>query len=206
MGRDAVPADTAVVGDLRPREAIVDADTLRRRAIDMRPDLKAAEAARVRAQADRELARANAWWDITPQIEYQRIGNDNTFGVGVSMPLRIFDRNQGELARTTAEIERTHAMREAAARRVLAEVDVAISLVASEREKMVRLRDIYLPKAQRARDTVEFAYSRGGASLLDFLDAQRTYRETSLDHLRAIGNYAGAMYQLEAAVGGQLEP
>src|SRR5439155_18595619 len=80
----------------------------------------------------RELARANAWWDVTPQVEYQRIGNDNTFGVGLSMPLRLFDRNQGELARTAAEIERAQAMREAAVRRVLAEVDVAISQVQTE--------------------------------------------------------------------------
>ena len=67
------------------------------------------------------------------------------------------------------------------------------------------MRDIYLPKAQKARDTVEFAYRRGGASLIDFLDAQRTYRETSLEYLRALGNYATARYQLEAAVGGPLE-
>ena len=60
-------------------------------------------------------------------------------------------------------------------------------------------------KAQRVRDTVEFAYRRGGVSLLDFLDAQRTYRETSLEHLRALGAYWGALYQLEAAVGGPWE-
>ena len=169
--------------------------------LELRPDLKAAEAARVRARADRELARANAWWDITPQVEYQRIGNDNTFGVGLSMPLRVFDRTQGELARTTAEIERTQALREAAARRVLAEVDVAITQVTSEWDKLRRLHDVYLPKAQRARDTVEFAYRRGGASLLDFLDAQRTYRETTLEHVRAQGNYRTALDRLAAAVG-----
>jgi len=201
MGRDTVPAAVAVVGDLSARETVIDAGALRRRALDTRPDLKAAEAARVRARADRDLARANAWWDITPQVEYQRIGNDNTFGVGVSVPLRVFDRNQGELARTAAEIERTQAMREATARRVLAEVDVAIGQVVSERDKVQLLREVYLPKAQRARDTVEFAYRRGGVSLLDFLDAQRTYRETALEHLRALGNYRTALDHLEAAVG-----
>src|SRR5207302_491360 len=73
------------------------------------------------------------------------------------------------------------------------------------RERVVMLRDTYLPKAQQARTTVEFAYRRGGASLLDFLDAQRTYRETALEHLRAIGNFWSALYQLEAAVGGSWE-
>jgi cobalt-zinc-cadmium efflux system outer membrane protein len=92
-------------------------------------------------------------------------------------------------------------MREATARRVLAEVDVAIGQVVSERDKARLLRDVYLPKAARARDTVEFAYRRGGVSLLDFLDAQRTYRETALEHLRALGNYRTALDHLDAAVG-----
>ena len=73
-----------------------------------------------------------------------------------------------------------------------------------QRDRIVMLRDTYLPKAQQARTTVEFAYRRGGASLLDFLDAQRTYRETALEHLRAMGNFWAALYQLEAAVGGSL--
>jgi outer membrane protein, heavy metal efflux system len=67
------------------------------------------------------------------------------------------------------------------------------------------LQDFYLPRAQNARDTIEFAYRRGAVPLLEFLDAQRTYRETAVEHLRALGNYWGALYQLEAAVGRPLE-
>ena len=70
---------------------------------------------------------------------------------------------------------------------------------------MISLRDVYLPKVTQARQTVEFAYRRGGVSLLDFLDAQRTYRETALEHLRALGNLRAAVDQLEAAIGGRLE-
>jgi len=205
VGPQAVAPDFAVSGELGFRDVPLDVAVLRRRALDARPDLKAAEAARARARADRELARANAWWDVTPQASYQRIGPDNTFGVGISVPLRVFDRNQGEVARTRAEVDRVDALREAAAVQVLADVDVALSQVANQRDKVLLLRDTYLPKAQRARDTVEFAYRRGGLSLLDFLDAQRTYRETSLEHLRALGAYWGALYQLEAAVGGPWE-
>ena len=205
VGPQAVAPDFAVSGELGFRDVPLDVAVLRRRALDARPDLKAAEAARARARADRELARANAWWDVTPQASYQRIGPDNTFGVGISVPLRVFDRNQGEVARTRAEVDRADALREAAAVQVLADVDVALSQVANQRDKVLLLRDTYLPKAQRARDTVEFAYRRGGLSLLDFLDAQRTYRETSLEHLRALGAYWGALYQLEAAVGGPWE-
>jgi outer membrane protein, heavy metal efflux system len=201
MGRDAVPPDVVIVGELTRPDGLPDAEDLRRRALDARPDLKAAEAARIRARADRELARANAWWDVTPQLEYQRIGSDNTFGIGVSVPIRVFDRNQGEVARTRAEIERAEANREATLQRVLAEVDTALNQVTSARDKLKLLNEVYLPKAQRARDTVEFAYRRGGVSLLDFLDAERAYRDTTLEHVRALGGYQTALDELEAAVG-----
>jgi len=88
----------------------------------------------------------------------------------------------------------------------LAEVDTVLTAVTVSRDKVVLLRETYLPKAQRVRETVEFAYRRGGVSLLDFLDAQRTYRETALEHIRTLGAYWNAVYQLEAAVGGTLTP
>ena len=87
----------------------------------------------------------------------------------------------------------------------LSGVDTALSSLRTEADKVKALRDTYLPKARQARDTVEFAYRRGGVNLLDFLDAQRTYRETSIEYLHALGNYQAAVYQLEAAVGGSLE-
>jgi outer membrane protein, heavy metal efflux system len=202
---DRLADDFDAVGELTFRDVSYQRTDLYRRVLDKRPDIRAAEAAREKARADVNLARANAWWDITPQIEYQRIGPDNTLGFGISMPLRIFDRNQGEIARTRADALRTDATRQAVAIQALAEVDTALSSLSTGRDKVTVLRDSYLPKARQARDTVEFAYRRGGVSLLDFLDAQRTYRETSLEYLRALGNYRAAVYQLEAAVGGSLE-
>ncbi len=204
VGRDRVGADYEIAGDLAFRNLQPALDELYHAALANRPDLRAAEASREKARADVNLARANAWWDVTPQIEYQRIGNDNTIGFGLSIPLRVFDRNQGEIARTQAEVRRTDALREQARIHALADVDTAFSALQTERTKVVALRDTYLPKAKQARDTVEYAYRRGGVSLLDFLDAQRTYRETAVEHLRALGNYWGAVYQLEAAVGGPL--
>src|SRR2546422_744930 len=159
-----------------------------------------------RLRADQRLARANAWWDVPPQPEYNPTdSNEQTIGFGISLPLRIFDRNQGEIARTRAETSRVDALREAVANQALSEVETAFGALQTEREKVVALRDTYLPKAQKARDTVEFAYRRGGVSLIDFLDAQRTFRETSLEYLKALGNYSTALYQLETAVGGPLE-
>src|SRR5215471_13492642 len=204
-GAQAIAEDFEVVGELGFKEVSLDKSTLMRLAMDNRPDLRAAEADRERARADHRLARANAWWDITPQLEYQRIGPDNTLGVGFSLPIRIFDRNQGEIARTQAEIDRVDAVREATALQLLAALDTDRQAALTQRERAVSLRDVYLPKATRARDTVEFAYRRGGQSLLDFLDAQRSYRETALAHLQAVGAYLAALYQLEAHIGGPLD-
>ncbi len=193
-----------VVGELGFKEVPLELTALRRAALDNRPDLRASEADRERARADHRLARANAWWDVTPQIEYQRIGPDNTVGFGFSIPLRVFDRNQGEIARTRTEIQRVDAIREATALQVLAAVETDFATAATQRDRVLRLRDVYLPKATRTRDTVDYAYRRGGVSLLDFLDAQRSYRETALAHLQALGAYLSAVYQLEADVGRDL--
>src|SRR6266487_2444814 len=182
IGADKVTDDFDAAGSLELRQSSYTQSELYRRALDTRPDIRAAEAARNKAKADINLAKANAWWDVTPQVEYQRIGPDNTIGFGFGLPLRIFDRNQGEIARTRADALR----------------------VDTERGKVEVLRDTYLPKAKQARETVEFAYRRGGVSLLDYLDAQRTYRETALQYLQALGNYQTAIYLLEAAVGAPL--
>ena len=205
IGHERLAEQFEVEGELTVPEIAKSKSQLYRMALDARPDLRAAEAAREKARADINLAKANAWWDVTPQIEYQRIGPDNTIGFGFSLPIKLFDRNQGEIARTQAEAKRAQASREALLSQALAEVDTALAAATAERAKVTLLRDTYLPKIKQARDTVEFAYRRGGVTLLDFLDAQRNYREKSLDYLRSLGNYHTAVYQLEAAVGGPLE-
>ena len=204
IGADKVTDDFDAAGSLELRQSSYTQSELYRRALDTRPDIRAAEAARNKAKADINLAKANAWWDVTPQVEYQRIGPDNTIGFGFGLPLRIFDRNQGEIARTRADALRVDAVRDAVVIRALSEVDMALAAVDTERGKVEVLRDTYLPKAKQARETVEFAYRRGGVSLLDYLDAQRTYRETALQYVQALGNYQTAIYLLEAAVGAPL--
>ena len=167
MGYGRIQDDFEARGALLFRDIPSDRSALHQLTLEHRPDLRAAAAARDKARADFDLARANAWWDVTPQIEYQRIGNANTIGLGVSVPLRIFDRNQGDIARTRAEMDRTRAQRDAAVNQALSEVDTALSTLRGEREKLRALREVYLPKAAQARDTVEFAYRRGGLSLLE---------------------------------------
>src|SRR4029077_3374108 len=99
----AVAERPELVGELDVRDVPVNLERLRPRALAQGPDLRAAAAAYAKAQADLNLARANAWWDVTPQVLYEPIGPDNTFGFGFSFPLRVFDRNQGEIARTQSE-------------------------------------------------------------------------------------------------------
>ncbi len=202
---DALSEDFTIRGDLTFRDVTLDADRLLSMMLIQRPDLRAAVATIERARADLELARANAWWDVTPQLLYKPTGPDQFMGVGLSIPLRIFDRNQGEIARTRAEIDRAGAQAEEAVRQARAELFKALATAETERTKAMLLEQTYLPRARQARDTVEFAYRRGGLSLLDFLDAQRTFRETALEHARALGNYAAALYEVEAAVGRPLE-
>jgi cobalt-zinc-cadmium efflux system outer membrane protein len=201
LGPARVAEDVEIAGALGVREVRPTRAELEQAALANRPDVRGAEAARGRARANFDLARANAAWDFSPQIQYQRIGNDNTIGFGIAIPLRIFDRNQGEIARARTEMDRADAARDAVVAQALTEVGTVLTTLAAQGEKLRMLREVYLPRAQQARDTVEFAYRRGGVSLLDFLDAQRTYRETALEQLRALGTYVTAVDQLEAAVG-----
>ena len=199
-GSDGLAASFDVDGSLEFRDVVLEREALVQQALASRPDLRAATTDQTRAKADHALAQANAWWDITPQIEYQRIGPDNTVGFAISLPLRIFDRNQGEIARTRSEMARVAAVRRTTELQVINDVNSDFTTYQVQRQRVQMLRDTYLPKAQDARDTVEYAYRRGGQSLLDFLDAQRAYRETALAHLQALGAYWGAIYQLEADV------
>ena len=204
-GPDRIAEDFDVVGELAFRDVSYPGPDLVGLALANRPDVKAAEAAREKARADVNLARANAAWDLTPLVEYKRIGADNTAGFGFSVPIRLFDQNQGEIARTLVEAERVEETRRALLVQVRAEVGTALAAAEAQRQKVLALQDTYLPKAREARATVEFAYRRGGMTLLDFLDAQRSYRETALNYVQALAGYWGAIYQLEAAVGTSLE-
>ncbi len=205
-GPDRIAEDFDVVGELEFRDVRYPGPDLYQIALANRPDLRAVEAAREKARADINLARANAAWDITPLLEYQRLGQTNTAGFGVSVPIRIFDRNQGEIARTMVEADRVEEIRRAILVQIRADVGTALAAVEVQRQKVLALRDTFLPKARQARETVEFAYRRGGLTLLDFLDAQRAYRDTALEHVRAMGSYLAAVYQLEAAIGAPVVP
>jgi len=171
-------------------------------ALDTRPDLRAAVQAVDRAKTDHRLAIANGSTDPTIGFDVGRNPPlDQYFGVSVSIPLRIFDRNQGEKQRTQLDIERNQRLLEAMQAQVFSDVDSAYETLNSNLVLLQPYKDKYLKQAVRVRDTVAFSYQHGGASLLEFLNAQSEYRSVQLNYLSLVGAYMNAANQLNLAVG-----
>jgi cobalt-zinc-cadmium efflux system outer membrane protein len=187
-------------------------DEFRKIALDTRPDLKAAVQAIGKAQIDHKLAIANGSTDPTLSAWYTHNSSNNnpfgtnTLGASVSIPLRIFDRNQGEKLRTQLDITRSERLRDAAEAAVLSDVDSSYATLQNDLVLLRPYKQKYLQQAVRVRDTVAFAYQHGGASLLDFLSAQSEYRTVQLSYLNLVGSYLSAASQLNLAVGSEVIP
>jgi cobalt-zinc-cadmium efflux system outer membrane protein len=183
-------------GNIQPLEEF------RRLALDTRPDLKAAMQAVDKARTDHMLAVANGSTDPTFGADVARNPPIPLYvGFSVTIPLRIFDRNQGEKLRTQLDIARNQKLRDAAEAQVFNDVDSAYAMVNSNLTLLRPYKADYLQRALRVRDTMSFAYQRGGASLLDFLNAQSDYRAIELNYLNLVGAYLTAASQLNLAVG-----
>src|SRR3981081_2538091 len=169
-------------------------DEFRKIALDTRPDLKAAVAAVDKAETDHKLAVANGSTDPTLSAWYTHNSSNNnpfginTMGVSVSIPLRIFDRNQGEKVRTQVDITRNQRLRDAAEAQVFSDVDASYATLESNLILLRPYKAKYLQQSVRVRDTITFSYQHGGASLLDFLNAQAEYRSVQLNYVNLIGS------------------
>jgi outer membrane protein, heavy metal efflux system len=177
-------------------------DDVRQSAIDTRPDLKAALQSIDKAKTDHRLAVANGSTDPTFGFDTGRNPPiDQYIGFSVSIPLRIFDRNQGEKLRTQLDIDRNQKLMEATRAQVFSDVDSAYATVQSSVTLLQPYKDRYLQQASRVRDTISFSYEHGAASLLDFLNAQAEYRGIQLNYLNLVAAYLEAASQLNLAVG-----
>lgn len=193
-------------------EPVLVLDELHKIALANRPDLRAAAQGVDKAQTDYHLAFANGsadttfsgWWTRNPS--FNNPFDNNTIGASVSIPLRIFDRNQGEKARTQLDITRSQRLRDANEAQVYNDVDSAYETVSSNLTLLRRYKSTYLVQAGRVRDTIAFSYQRGGASLLDFLNAQSDYRSVRLNYLNLVGSYLTAANQLNLAAGQEVMP
>ena len=201
-----------VTGPYDFSDQLMPRDDYRKIAMDTRPDLKAAVEAVDKAQTDHKLAVANGSTDPTFGAWYTHNSSTNnpfainTVGVNISIPLRIFDRNQGEKLRTKLDITRNERLRDAAEAQVLSDVDSSYATVDSNLVLLRPYKAHYLQQSVRVRDTITFSYQHGGASLLDFLNAQAEYRSVQLNYANLVGSYMTAVAQLNSAVGREVIP
>jgi cobalt-zinc-cadmium efflux system outer membrane protein len=200
---DRTPIDQFdVMGLYEFNDQLAPLDDFRQTAIQNRPDLKAALQAVTKAKTDHKLAVANGSTDPTLQADIGRNPPiDAYFGVGVNIPLRVFDRNQGEKLRTQLDIDRNQKLADAAQAQVFSDVDSAYAAVNSSLILLRPYKGRYLPQATRIRETVQFSWENGGASLLDFLNAEQDYRSVQLNYVNLVGAYLTAAAQLNMAVG-----
>ena len=196
-----------VVGQFDFTEPLTNLEELRRTALESRPDLRAAQQAIDKAKVDARLAVANGTTD--PVFGFD-VGRNPPipayFGFSVSIPLRIFDRNQGEKARTQLDIRREEHLAAASQSQVFGDVDSAWAALNSGLNLLRPYKAQYLKLATQVRETVSFSYQHGGASLLDFLNAQNEYRSVQLNFLNLVGAYMTAANQLNLAVGREVLP
>ena len=183
-------------------EEISPLEEFRKIAMDTRPDLKAAIESIDKSRTDHRLAVANGSTDPTFGMDFARNPPIPVFvGFNVNIPLRIFDRNQGEKLETQLDIAQNERLRDANVAQIFNDVDSAYATLDSNLTLLRPYKTSYLQQAVEVRDTVSFAYQHGGASLLDFLQAQQDYRSIELNYLNLIGSYLTAASQLNLAVG-----
>ncbi len=201
LGYDAVPANYDVAGDLSYQPVPMKLEDLQAKALQQRPDYRAAELGVTSAQSQILLAKANAKQDVNAAADYTHTAGQNSASFFVNFGLPIFNRNQGEIARTRYALTQAQELQASASDTVLSDVSDAYEGLRSSEEVVQLYTSGYLQQAQDSRDISEYAYRRGATSLLDFLDAERSNRATQLAYRQALSSYMTALEQLKQAVG-----
>jgi cobalt-zinc-cadmium efflux system outer membrane protein len=201
LGYESVSADYDVAGQFDYQAVKGNVEDMQSRALQNRPDLRAAQQGVTAAKSQYELQKAIAKTDITGQVNYTHVSGLNTASFFGSIPLRVFDRNQGEIMRTGFAITQAQEQQKAASEQVMTDVHDAYEGLRTNDKVVTLYRSGYLDVAQKDRDISEYAYKRGATSLLDFLDAERSYRATQLAYRQALAAYLLAIEQLREAVG-----
>jgi cobalt-zinc-cadmium efflux system outer membrane protein len=207
---DRTPLDRFdVTGPFDFSTTVMPLEEFRALALSGRPDLKAALETIRKAQTDHRLAVANGSTDPTFSVDFGRNPPIPVYmGFSVNFPLRIFDRNQGEKARTEIDIAHAERQQQATQAQVFSDVDSAYYTLVSALDLLKPYKDPdgYLATATRIRDTISFSYQHGQAALVDYLDAQRDYRATEVAYINLIASYLTAAGQLNLAVGREVIP
>jgi cobalt-zinc-cadmium efflux system outer membrane protein len=191
--------DVAAAFDYQPVKGNL--DDFQAKALQSRPDLRAAQQGVTAADSQRALQQAIGKRDVTAEINYTHIGYLNDVSLFGQMQMPIFDRNQGEIARAGFAITQAQEQERFANGQVLTDVRDAFENLRTNDQVVGLYRSGYLDEAQQSRDISEYAYRHGAASLLDFLDAERSYRSIQLAYRQALASYLLAIEQLRQAVG-----
>jgi cobalt-zinc-cadmium efflux system outer membrane protein len=206
VGLDDFDASFDIAGELMVPILQIDRGKLRDAALAARPDYLAALEQVHKAEADIKLADANGATDFVAGAEYKRNGPDNFTGVTLGVPLRFFDRNQGEKLRTRRVLDANRAAERAARIQVLADLNQALAALNSAQRIAQLYNGDYLNKAKQVRERVEFSYRNGATSLLDYIQALREYRDTELAWRASIAQLLNAIHQLSFVTGTELLP
>jgi cobalt-zinc-cadmium efflux system outer membrane protein len=205
---DRAPIETFdVTGDYDFSEQLLSQQEFRSMALVARPDLKAAMQSVQLAKTNHQLAVANGSTDPTYSLWFSQNPSfsnpfaQQTIGGSVSIPLRIFDRNQGEKLRTQIDITRNEQLEKSAEATVFSDVDSVYWTLIQAIDLLKPYKTKYLPLAEDNRNRISIAFRNGGSSLLDYLDAEKAYRDTRLAYLNLIGSYLTAGAQMNMAVG-----
>jgi len=201
LGYDSVPADYDIAGDLDYQPLHANPQDLQANALRSRPDLRAAQQGVTAANSQYQLQKAIAKVDITGQVNYTHISDLSTASFFANVQIPIFNRNQGEIARAGFAIAQAQEQEKATSDQVLTDVQNAYAALESNDEIIRLYRSGYLDQAKEDREISEYSYRRGAASLLDFLDAERSYRAVQLAYRQALASYNTALEQLREAVG-----
>jgi cobalt-zinc-cadmium efflux system outer membrane protein len=196
-----VPRDYDVAGDLEYAPLAANLDDLQAKALAERPDLRAAKLGVKAAQSQVGLARANGKQDLDLSMNYSHVSGASSASWFFNIPLPIFNRNQGEIRRTLFAVDQSSFAATSAEQGVIADVRNAWEAVSSNDEIVKLYTSGYLKQAQDSRDISQYAYKGGAATLLDLLDAERSYRTTQLGYRQALAAYMLSLEQLRQAVG-----
>jgi len=204
VGFDALAEDFDTVGDLAYTPQTVTLDELKQAALDSRPDLQAAVSGITLAQDSVALEYGNRARDLSGEVEYDRAGDFNALGFGISIELPFHDRNQGNIARSQVALRQANEQAAAARTAVLTDVVNAWSAYQSSQQSVTLYQGGYLQKAKDSLDISTYVYQHGNGTLLDLLDAERTYRSTEFAFRQALAAYRSSVEQINFVVGKQV--
>jgi cobalt-zinc-cadmium efflux system outer membrane protein len=201
LGYESVPESYEVVGDLEYKPVKLGEDDLKAMALRQRPDVRAAQLGVTAAQSQFTLAKANGKKDLGVTFTYNHLGGVNTGSLFFNIQMPIFDRNQGEIARTQYAITQSQELSSEQSSIALTDVTNSYEALRTDDQVVQLYQSGYLKNAEDSRDISQYAYQHGSASLLDYLDAERSYRSTELAYRQALASYMTSLEQLRQAVG-----